>query len=268
VTVGFVLAQISDPHIVERGIEMSPGLDTAPFLTAAVRHLMGLSSVPNLVLVTGDLVNDGGPDQYDHLRELLAPLTLPYCLVPGNHDDVDTMRAYFPRHAAGVGRPRGDEVIEGEVRVVVLDSSRRDEPAGELDDAQLAWLEAVLEADRSKPTVIALHHPPFRTGIDVMDVMGLSTRTAAAFEAIVSRHGQIERILAGHLHRSITARFGGTIAMTVPGTAHAVTLALHPDDPPAWNLEPPAVTLHTWVAGTGLVTHTQAIGDWPATTYG
>jgi 3',5'-cyclic-AMP phosphodiesterase len=268
VTVGFVVAQISDPHIVERGREMSPGLDTAPFLTAAIRHLMRLSTPPNLVLVTGDLVNDGDTEQYVHLRELLAPLTLPYCLVPGNHDDIDTMRAHFPRHAAGVGRPRCDEVIEGGIRVVVLDSSRRGEPGGELDDAQLAWLEAVLETDRSKPTVIALHHPPFRTGIDLMDAMGMSERASAALEAIVSRHGQVERIVAGHLHRSITARFGGTVAMTVPGTAHAVTLALHPDDPPAWNLEPPAVTLHTWVAGRGLVTHMQAIGDWPATTYG
>lgn len=263
----FVLAQVSDLHIVEPGQSLSPDLDTAPFLTAAVEHLHRLEPAPDLVLFTGDLVNDGRPEQYAHLRELIAPLRLPYCLMPGNHDDPDALRAAFPHHAAGTTHPRCDELIETAVRLVLLDSSRGPAPGGWLDDAQLAWLEGVLDADQATPTVVALHHPPFATGIDHMDAMALDDHSAAALAAIIGRHRHVERVLCGHIHRSITTRFAGTIAMTVPSVAHAVALDLAGASPPAWTREPPMIALHVWTPEVGLVTHLQPIGTWPATAY-
>jgi 3',5'-cyclic AMP phosphodiesterase CpdA len=46
------------------------------------------------VVITGDLVDSGAEAQYRHLRELLAPLRCPYHLMPGNHDDRDTLRRH------------------------------------------------------------------------------------------------------------------------------------------------------------------------------
>ncbi len=211
------------------------------------------------MLLTGDLVNDGEPEQYAHLAELLAPLSAPLVLLPGNHDRVDALRAAFPS-SVPERDGRADGVVEGEVRIVTLDSSRFPEPGGDLDADQLDWLEDVLSAAPTAPTIVALHHPPFATGITHMDAMALSASASAGLEEVVRRHPQVERVVCGHLHRSVTRRFGGTVVQVCPSTAHAVQLDLA-DRPPAWNHEPPALLLHRWDAEEGLVTHLEVIGD-------
>jgi len=250
---------MSDPHIVERSEQLLGGIDTASFLKAAVDHVERIVPRPDLVLLTGDLVNEGEPEQYAHLVELLAPLSAPLVLLPGNHDRVDALRAAFPS-SVPQRDDRADGVVEGEVRLVALDSSRFPEPGGDLDADQLDWLEEVLSAAPTVPTIVALHHPPFATGIAHMDAMALAAAASDGLEAVIGRHPQVERVVCGHVHRSITRRFGGTIAQVCPGTAHAVHLDLA-DRPPAWNHEPPALLLHRWEPADGLVTHLEVIGD-------
>ena len=77
---------------------------------------------------------------------------------------------------------------------------------------RLAWLEQVLDERGQAPSVIFMHHPPFTTGIEAMDRIGLDG--AQEMAAIVARHSQIERVLCGHLHRPIQVRWAGTIAQT------------------------------------------------------
>lgn len=61
-----------------------------------------------------------------------------------------------------------------------------------------------------------------------MDKIGL-LQGADALETLVRRHANIERIICGHLHRSIFQRFGATIASTCPSPAHQVALDLRPE---------------------------------------
>ena len=136
-------------------------------------------------------------------------------LLPGNHDRVDALRAAFRRRSPRQDG-RADGVVEGEVRIVTLDSSRFPEPGGDLDADQLDWLEDVLSAAPTAPTIVALHHPPFATGIGHMDAMALSAAASADLEAVIARHPQVERVVCGHLHRSVIRRFGGTIAQVCP----------------------------------------------------
>ena len=255
-----LLAQLSDPHVVVPGALLLGGIDTTAFLRAAVAHVAALDPEPDLVLITGDLVNDGQLEQYHHLRDLLAPLSAPVHLLPGNHDHVPTLRGAFPQEVPGRGG-RADGVLEGELCVVCLDSSRFPAAGGDLDPDQLTWLDGVL-GGASTPTVVAVHHPPFATGIRHMDGMALSQEASAALATVIERHPHVERVLCGHLHRTITRRFAGTIAMTAPSTAHAVHLDLA-DGPPAWTDEPPGVLLHHWDPDKGLVTHLSLIGDHP-----
>jgi 3',5'-cyclic AMP phosphodiesterase CpdA len=106
-----------------------------------------------------------------------------------------------------------------------------------------------------------MHHPPFATQIAFMDEIGLSNPEALA--PIIGKNAQVERILCGHLHRPIQARFAGALACTAPSTAHHITLDLAADAPPTFMLEPPAYYLHAWRAGEPLVTHTVYVGDFP-----
>jgi 3',5'-cyclic-AMP phosphodiesterase len=261
-----LLVQLSDPHIVPKGELLLDAIDSAKLLREAIQHVNGLDPQPDLVLLTGDLVNEGQPEEYEHLRELLEALQAPFHLVPGNHDLTAVLRGTFPDHVHGdVGR--ADGVIEGPLRIVTLDSSRYPEPGGSLDPDQLEWLDRTLQRAPDQPTVVAVHHPPFATGIAHMDTMALDAASAAGLAAVIAGHPQVERVLSGHLHRSISRRFAGTIAMTAPGTAHAVQLDLA-GGRAAWNREPPAILLHLSTPSTGVVTHLEVIGHHDPVSFG
>ena len=261
-----LLVQLSDPHIVPEGQLLLGEIDTANLLRDAIDHVNRLDPAADLVLITGDLVNEGKPEEYEHLRALLDALRAPFHLVPGNHDLTSALRDAFPHHVHGDGG-RADGVIEGPLRIVTLDSSRFPEPGGSLDPAQLEWLDRTLGDAPDEPTVVAVHHPPFATGIAHMDTMALDAASAAGLAAVIAGHAQVERVLSGHLHRSISRRFAGTIAMTAPGTAHAVQLDLA-GGRAAWNREPPAILLHLWTPTVGVVTHLEVIGEHDPVSFG
>jgi len=106
-----------------------------------------------------------------------------------------------------------------------------------------------------------VHHPPFSTGIAFMDSVRLF-EGCEEFAAIVGQHPQVERVLCGHLHRAIEARWHGTLVMTAPATCHQISLLLAPGAREGFSLEPPGYRLHLW-DGRQLVTHTASIGDYP-----
>jgi 3',5'-cyclic AMP phosphodiesterase CpdA len=92
-----------------------------------------------------------------------------------------------------------------------------------------------------------------------MDEIRLAPDDSRALDALVRRHPNVERIVCGHVHRAIGARFGGTLVWCAPSTAHQVALQLKPDGPEAFVMEPPAFGLHLWRADLGLVTHCMSV---------
>jgi 3',5'-cyclic-AMP phosphodiesterase len=257
----FLLAQVTDMHIKAGGKLSYRVVDTEAALARCVAHLMKLPQLPDAVIFTGDLTDFGRPEEYDNLARLIEPLTMPVFLMPGNHDDPGTMRAKFPSHAyMRQSAGKLDYVIEDfPVRIVALDSTIPRESGGELTAAQLEWLDRSLASAPARPTIVALHHPPFWTGIGHMDKMPLAN--PAALEPVIAKHPQVERVISGHLHRNIVKRFGGTVATTSPSPSHQVALDLDDDAASRFVMEPPGFQLHLWREGIGVVSHTVAIGE-------
>jgi 3',5'-cyclic-AMP phosphodiesterase len=254
-----LIAQISDMHFLPRGTLAFGRVDVAGCLERAIDHLNALQPRPDAVLITGDLTNDGDAAVWADLMAMLGRLAAPLYPLPGNHDDRELMRAAFAHLELFPAQgPLCFDVALGPVRLIGLDSLIPGDPAGRLGPEQLAWLDARLGEAPEEPTLVALHHPPFRTGIDHMDAMMLEDGDALA--AVIDRHRQVERVLCGHVHRAVQCWFAGTIAQIAPGTAHAVQLTLA-GAPSRWIMEPPGVLLHEWRDGRGLVSHLDFIGD-------
>ena len=256
-----ILAQITDTHVLAAGRKLFGRVDTAACLERAVAHLNSLRPRPDIVLVTGDLVDDGSLAAYRNLQRILSALERPCSLLPGNHDDRANLRAVFS-HLPELSR-NGEflhYVIEGlPVHIVALDTVIPGEVGGTLCRERLDWLSARLGERPDQPTLIAMHHPPFVTGIDEMD--SINCANSAALGAIVRRHPQVERIVCGHIHRPICVRWNGTVVTAAPSTAHQVALNLASGAPVAWVAEPPACHLHVWQGESGLVTHLSYIDD-------
>jgi 3',5'-cyclic AMP phosphodiesterase CpdA len=223
----------------------------------ACRVVANFRPVPDVVLITGDLTECGLPAEYDNVAAILKrTLSMPIYVIPGNHDRRDNFRAGMA-HLPHVGDDPDFvqyAVEDYPVRLVMLDTVVPGAAHGVLSDAQLEWLDRTLAEQPSKPTMVALHHPPFATGMVQMDAIAL--RDPQRFRSVIARHRQVERIVCGHHHRPIVGQCAHAIVSISPSVAHQAELSFDPTDSGAFNFEPPAIQLHAWDPVTGFVSHT------------
>ena len=247
----FLLAHLSDAHI---GPIPRPNLSALLGKRAtgyvnwlykrADQHDMGVlgrivadmkAQSPDHVLMTGDIVNIGLPAEIALARDWLESLGPPadVSFTPGNHDAYVAEAtpivadAFAPWMASeppgGAGRGGFPSLRRrGGLALIGLDSGVPTAPfvaSGELGAAQLAALADLLENGRREglTRVVFIHHPPHVGGARLL--RGLDD--AAAFEAIIARHGA-ELIVHGHNHRPGLAWLSGPSGETpVVGVASA-----------------------------------------------
>ena len=258
-----LIAQISDLHVKPPGMLAYGRVDTAAALTRCVAALNRFVPRPDFVVISGDLADTPLPEEYQHVRMLLAPLEIPFAAIPGNHDDRALFRAALPDQPyASVGGPLNAAHRVGGLDLLLLDSTVPKADYGTLDQTTLAWLDAALAASTTRPALLFLHPPPFVTGIAHMDRQNL--RNAAKLAAVVGRHARARLVAAGHVHRATLTTFASVAATICPVPNHAVALDLDARLPPSLALEPPAFHLHAWFPGDGfgsVVTHLVPIGE-------
>lgn len=217
------IVHVTDCHVVAPGELVADRIDAAAALHRAIDRIEALAIPPDLVLATGDLVNDGRADQYDRLLDVLGRLDAPIVPVPGNHDDRTELRSRFEvLPAGGPDDPIDHVVTVDDVRIVCLDTTIPGHHDGDLDAGQLAWLDARLAEAGDGPTLVAQHHPPFLSGIAWMDEFPLDARGAE--RDVLARHRGVTAVLAGHHHRASATAVAGTIAWCAPSTSSTIDL--------------------------------------------
>ncbi|CAO3439592.1 phosphodiesterase [Azospirillum endophyticum] len=255
-----IIAQLSDPHLQPHGVLYQGVADSNGMFRTAVEQINRLTPQPDLVLLSGDVVDGGTTAEYAVARELLEELQPPLLLIPGNHDEREAFRSSFADHdyLPATGPLHFNVRNRGPVRVIGLDVTIPGHHHGDMDDAAAAWLEETLASEPARPTLIMMHQHPFLSGIPYIDTY--CCRRGERLAAIVGKYPAVERIVCGHIHRFMQLRFGGTLLCTAPSTTTAIALRLQPDAVPASHIEPPAFLLHHWAAGNGLITHMVPIG--------
>src|SRR6201996_2201205 len=250
----YLLLQISDTHLCADW----EGGDPDESVLRAIEAILALGDRPDSLLVSGDLTQNGAPEEYARLRELLAPLDLEPHVLPGNHDLRGPLREAFG--LPGVGEEPASHVVDlGPLRLVCLDSIIPGAEGGTLDEGRIEWLDAALAEEPRKATVLAMHHPPLRSEMPGFDRIALAAAAREALASVIDRHPQVIRIVAGHVHRTIVAELAGRAVVTVPSTylqaaldfsTERITMA--PD--------PPGFAIHAFRDGT-LATHIQPIAS-------
>ncbi len=245
-----IIAQLSDPHLTGGPLGGGP----AAGLHRALGRALALDLRPDCLVITGDLADLGQPAEYAALRAIVGRFPIPVHLVPGNHDSPAALVEEFAGSAfLGGGNAAHFAIDYPGATIIVLDSSQPAKAAGRLGAEQLQWLDEELTRRAARPVFVCLHHPPTPIGIPFADSMGLID--GAALGEVVARHPNVVRVLAGHVHRPITAPFAGTILSVAPSTYRQSELRLDPDRTTGYVEEPTAFLLHQEVAG-NWVTHT------------
>jgi 3',5'-cyclic AMP phosphodiesterase CpdA len=243
-----LIVQISDCHLTPEACKAYGRVDTNACLRLAIEAIRALPLQPDVVLATGDLAQTGAPEEYERFREILRGLAAPVLPVAGNHDQRETMAQALD---LGVRFDLSSDFIQYAVddfpvRILVLDTITPGSGEPSFCADRLAWTQARLAEDR-RPTLIAMHHPPFPAGVAWMEPR--SPDWAAPLARLVERCPHVVRLVCGHVHRPMTTLWAGACAMSAPSTAHQVFPDLSPAGDPLFNFEAPGLLLHHWAGG-------------------
>lgn len=243
-----LLVQISDTHVVERGTLLYGQADTARHLAGTVSEINSMRPHPDLVLITGDLVEHPGPETYSHFRDLIEPLEAPTYLMPGNHDDPDIMWRFFGDSGMfPTEPPHFQYVIEhNPFRILMLNSHLDNSELPSFGARRLEWLDRTL-SESSIPTLIAIHHPPMKTGIGFIDMVG--PEWYQGIREVLQGHPQVLKIICGHGHIDLQGRLGHVPVQMVGAIAHQLIAGRGEDVAPSFDNVPVPPVLHQWVDG-------------------
>lgn len=219
------IIHVSDPHFLAEGARLGGRYDVETTFARTLDAIRAVHPSPAAIVITGDLTDLGEPDAYRRLRAAVEPvadeLGAPIVWVAGNHDERPALRAGL------LDAPPTEEPVTGVwdldgLRLVALDTSVPGWHHGDLDGAQLAWLESVLATPAPHGTLLAMHHPPLPSHLPLFDILELRHQDELA---AVIRGSDVRGILAGHLHYSASGTFAGVPVSVSSATCYTMNVA-------------------------------------------
>lgn len=205
------LLQITDSHLRAAPDGELKGWRTRDSLAQSLDAALVGQALPDAILATGDLSQDGTPESYAHLKAILGQVGVPVYCIPGNHDNPEVM-------ARELATPpfvyAGDHTL-GRWRLVLLSTWDGDRGGGRLSDAELARFRSSLEHAVEPHVLVVLHHHPVPVNSWLDKVM---LDNAAEFLAAADGCAKIRGIVWGHVHQTWEGQRRGARLLATPST--------------------------------------------------
>jgi Icc protein len=222
-----LLAQLSDTHLLADPAAPLRGHNTT---TSLVAVLDALPPRVDVMVLTGDIAEDGAPEAYRRAMALTDGRAEQCHFVAGNHDDPATLRS-----VVGPMGPLRIVPLSEHWTLVLVDSYWVGHDAGRIGSDTLTALCDELAETRNH-VAVCLHHPPISPCPNV--ACGLTD--SDEFLEVV-RGGPVRLVLSGHVHEQFDTTVDGTRFLGAPSTFRQLR---HGGDPHYQDSgEPPAALL-------------------------
>nr|WP_244962629.1 phosphodiesterase [Cryobacterium roopkundense] len=222
------MLHLSDTHLLAGGNRLYGSVDVDAHLRGLFAEVEASGARPEAIVFTGDLADKGEPGAYERLREIVDPvaarLGARVIWVMGNHDDRAAFRTGLldqPPGQAPLDEPVNRVFELNGLRLITLDSSVPGHHYGEISPESLAWLAHELRVPAPDGTILAMHHPPVPSVLDLAVSVELRNQHPLAE---VLRGTDVRSIIAGHLHYSSTATFAGIPVSVASATCYTQDL--------------------------------------------
>jgi Icc protein len=183
-----LIAQLSDVHVGAARFREE-------LLHTAIEEIN--AAEPDLVVIAGDITDDGYPDQYPLAEQELGAIAAPHVVrVPGNHDARNVGYLLYEDTFGPRDSQQRLECAGLDVALVGVDSSKPDIDEGEIGREHYGWIEEGFAPDADVRVFVCHHHlmPVPGTGrernqvLDAGDVLALLRRSS------------VDLVLSGHRH--------------------------------------------------------------------
>ena len=181
-------------------------------LKTALDHAKSKAQI-DLLLISGDLTEDGGPEDYAYLKQWLTKEMpkVPIIVTLGNHDIKKNFRI------AWLGQTDGEELSYNEVYdfedfyLISFDSSMYGENNGFISNSQFSWLEEQLSKYGDKPVFLMTHHHLFASQSSTPELP-----ESNELIQLINQYS-VTCLLNGHTHHSYTGDINGIQYHTASG---------------------------------------------------
>lgn len=162
---------------------------------------------PDLIVISGDLVQRAKPSHFKQARAFLEQLPFPYLVVPGNHDIpvYNILHRFidpFGNYRKYISNDLSPFHVDGEIAVLGINTARSvifDFSEGRLNKAQIRRVREVFcELPNTMFKVLFTHHPFLPPpGAPETRLVGRHKLALPALESC-----GVDLLLAGHLHQA------------------------------------------------------------------
>lgn len=246
------ILQITDIHLAPPPRLVSGRLNTFEIFKKTIdRILEDMRKIGKVdaIIATGDITDTGDFESFCAFRNQIERLGIPYFMVPGNHDLQAPMLSCFNdviTLEAGSQKVNWVQDVN-EIRLIGLDTSLPNESGGMLDEKTLGFLSESILGAKDKPILIALHHPPFQSGIQFMDKIGL--KNSQDLDDILNDVPNEIRLISGHLHSTMIASLGNNIAISSAAISSSFLVDYREDAPIGFSTTSTGYMVHEWNNG-------------------
>ena len=210
---GLTVLQISDTHLHAAADSRMRGVTTYATLLAVLEHAQRDRRWPaDVIVATGDIVQDESRAGYERFRRSLEPLGVPVLSIPGNHDDPKLMAETLNSGAFQFG----GELRRGPWSMILLSTFLAGEDAGGLGTARLVGLRKALAAHAGQHVIVYMHHHPLPMGSTWLD--GVALRDAADFWRVIDANSHVKAVVCGHVHQASDRHRNNVRFMSTPST--------------------------------------------------
>jgi len=181
----------------------------------------------DFIVFGGDLIDNSDKEFSDlpMLLDIFSEIKSPYYVVPGDRD-ADLTAEYTKRDFLDEFYLNFEDKEKtywaaepvSNVLLIGLDTTIINGFSGLIPGEQLQWLDNTLTNNKSKFTIIAMHHPAFPTinpeeKLVWKDFLLLNS---ADFLNIIQKHPQVKLVLSGHHHLGYSKKVNDTVFVSAP----------------------------------------------------
>lgn len=153
----------------------------------------------DLILVTGDVSQDGSAESYRRFHEFIKSFSVPTYYLQGNHDYSEPMRVEFGEANLAPCTVSSETMASSPWKIILLNSSVEDQVSGHFGEEQITYLKQQLSQDTLSPVMVCFHHHPMLIDCGWLDQQVIDD--AEQLFAVLDQHSNVRLCIYGHVHQ-------------------------------------------------------------------